>query len=102
MNTKLSERDAVADDKFRLGIICTAILGLTYLSFSLCAAFAADLLATPIQPDSPITWAFIAGLGIIVLGFVLTCTYAWISNQLDQEVEKAGPRKVAAKYAQEQ
>ena len=102
MKLAVNERDPVADDKLRLGVICTAILGSTYLAFSLCAAFVADVLATPIHLGSPITWAFITGLGVIALGFVLTCTYAWITNQLDQKVEKAGERIVAAKSATEE
>lgn len=101
MNTKLNEQDYVADDKLRLGVICISILGSTYLAFSLCAAFAADVLATPVQPGSPITWAFIGGLGVIVLGFILTSAYAWGSNRLDQEAEKAGQKIVAAKIAKE-
>jgi len=102
MNLPLNERDPVADDKLRLGIICTAILGATYLVFSLCGAFAANILATPIQPGSPITWAFITGIGVIVLGFVLTCAYASVTNGLDQKVEKAGKKIAAAKSAKEE
>jgi uncharacterized membrane protein (DUF485 family) len=51
------------------------------------------------QPGSPITWAFIAGLSVILLGFVLTSTYAWIANRRDRETAGAGVETAIADSA---
>lgn len=75
-----------------LGLVCTGILALTYLTFTGLAAFAPALLAAPLKvgPGLGLTWAFAAGLGVIGLGFVLTVAYALIANRRERAAEQLG------------
>lgn len=73
----------------RLGLFCTAILGLSYMIFIALGAFAPSVMARPIQAGGTMTVAMGLGFGIIALGFVLTCIYAAIANAADTDPQNA-------------
>lgn len=86
--------DAQSDSPvgMRLGILCTAILGLSYMGFILMGAFAPGVMAQPVMSGGTMTVAMGIGFGVIGLGFVLTCIYAVIANAADTD-----PRDVSGK-----
>ncbi|MFG1401620.1 DUF485 domain-containing protein [Xanthobacter sediminis] len=84
-----STRRQRRDDGAGLGLGATAILALAYLAFTALAAFAPALLAAPVTPGGAITWAFVAGLGVIALGFALTVGYAVAANRRERALFEA-------------
>ena len=67
----------------RLGVALTAVLSVAYFGFVGLSAFAPALLAKPIAAGGVVTWAFAYGLGVIVLGVVLTGLYVLVANGAD-------------------
>jgi uncharacterized membrane protein (DUF485 family) len=57
-----------------------AIMFGSYFTFILVIAFAPDLFAIPLGPDTVITWGIPLGVSIIVLGFILTGIYVYRAN----------------------
>lgn len=66
----------------RLSIALTVVMLVTYFSFILTIAFKPALLALPVVAGSPITLGIPVGLGLILLAFVITAVYVYISNHL--------------------
>jgi uncharacterized membrane protein (DUF485 family) len=57
------------------GAMCAA-----FFAFILVIAFAPELFAVPLGPHTVITRGIPLGVGIILLGFVLTGIYVWRAN----------------------
>ena len=72
----------------RLGVTMTAVLVAAYFGFVGLSAFAPGILAKPITTGGTVTWAFAYGLGVIVLGVVLTGLYVIAANRA--EARRAG------------
>ncbi len=68
--------------KSRLSWTLTAIIIVAYFSFILTIAFFPELLGTPLSEGSVITWGIPAGIGIILLTFVITGIYVHRANTL--------------------
>lgn len=79
----------------RLGVLCTAALGLSYMGFILLGAFAPGVMAQPVISGGTMTVAMGLGFGVIGLGFVLTCIYAVIANAADTAPRGASRKRGA-------
>lgn len=66
----------------RLSWGLSSVILVAYFSFILTIAFQPKLLAIPVVAGLPMTWGIPAGLGLIVLSFVITAIYVYISNHL--------------------
>ena len=78
-----SPRPDDSAQSLRLGVALTAVLTVAYFGFVGLSAFAPALLAKPIAAGGVVTWAFAYGLGVIVLGVVLTGLYVLVANGAD-------------------
>lgn len=67
----------------RLAIGLFLLLAISYFGFYLIGIFAPDLLMRPIINAVPLS--FLLGAGIIVMSVVITFTYAFFANKIDQE-----------------
>lgn len=65
------------------GMICTAILAVTYLCFVLLGAFATGWMAQTVFEGGTVTISLAFGFGIMALGLVLTAIYALLANAAD-------------------
>lgn len=72
-------KELVAKKTGFANFLSVIILG-AYFAFILLIAFDPKLLAVPISADSPITWGMPAGVGIILLSFLLTGVYTLRAN----------------------
>lgn len=72
---------AEAPEGVRLGVALTLIMLVAYFAFICAGAFSPALLAAKIASDSPISWAFVLGMAIIILGVVLTSIFVWSENK---------------------
>jgi len=88
---------AVQRRRSRFSWLLASIMLVTYFGFILVIAFEPALLAIPLGPDTVITWGIPIGVGIIVLGFVLTGLYVRRANgEFDSTIEAIVSRVTAA------
>lgn len=64
----------------RLCWLLSALMFVAFFGFILVIAFAPGLFAVRLGPDTVITLGIPLGVGIILLGFVLTGIYVWRAN----------------------
>jgi uncharacterized membrane protein (DUF485 family) len=64
----------------RLCWLLAASMFVAFFAFILVIAFVPALLAVPLGPDTVITRGIPLGVGVILLGFVLTGIYVWRAN----------------------
>lgn len=74
------EFQALQRRRSRLSWVLAAIMLVAYFTFILVIAFAPELFAIPLGPDTVITWGIPIGVSIIVLGFALTGIYVYRAN----------------------
>ena len=74
------EFQALQRSRARFNWTLAALITSGFYGFVLVVAFWPDLLATPLGPDTVITWGIPVAVAIIVLGFALTGLYVWRSN----------------------
>lgn len=88
---------AVQRRRSRFSWLLALIMLVTYFGFILVIAFKPALLAMPLGPNTVITWGIPIGVGIIVLGFVLTGLYVQRANgEFDSTIEAIVSRVTAA------
>lgn len=86
---------ALVKRRGRFAWTLSAVMLLAYYGFITLIAFDPKLLGTPINPGTVLTWGIPAGIGLIILSFVLTGIYVQRANgEFDSEVrailEEAG------------
>lgn len=68
-----------------------------FVSYILLIAFQPQMLAIPLSENSVITWGIPAGVGVIVLGFILTGLFVYRSNnKFDQRLKQIMSRMHSA------
>ena len=72
---------ALARRRSLLGWGLSAAVLVAYYAFVLAIAFAPDLLAAPLGPDTVLTVGIMAGLSVIVMSVGLTGIYVWRANR---------------------
>lgn len=72
---------ALARRRSLLGWGLSAAVLVAYYAFVLAIAFAPELLAAPLGPDTVLTVGIIAGLAVIVMSVGLTGIYVWRANR---------------------
>lgn len=72
---------ALARQRRMLGWSLSGAVLVAYYSFVLVIAFAPELLARPLGPDTVLTIGIAAGLGVIGLSVALTGVYVWHANR---------------------
>lgn len=77
-------------------LLAFAMLG-SYTAYILVIAFRPDLLASTLGPGTVITWGVPIGVGIILLGFVLTGLYVRRANGEFDDTIEAIVRRVSAR-----
>ncbi len=75
-----AEFQALQRRRSRLTWTLAAIMMVVYFGFILVIAFKPDFFAVPLGPDTVITRGIPIGVGIILLGFVLTGIYVYRAN----------------------
>lgn len=78
-----SPRPDASAQSLRLGVTLTVILTVAYFGFIGLSAFAPAILARFVATGGIVTWSFAYGLGVIVLGVVLTGLYVLAANGAD-------------------
>lgn len=73
----------------RFSWLLSALMAGAYFAFILVIAFRPGLFAIPLSSHTVVTWGMPLGVGIIVLGFVLTGIYMYRANgEFDTEMER--------------
>ena len=67
-------------ERLRLGLWLSAAMAGIYFAYILTVAFDPQALGTPISSGAVMTWGLVAGLAIIVSGFLLTALYVVLAN----------------------
>ncbi len=64
----------------RFATLLSLIVLVLYITFILLIAFAPDWLGTPLWQGTSVTRGIPAGIGLIVISFLLTGVYVWRAN----------------------
>jgi uncharacterized membrane protein (DUF485 family) len=67
-------------ERLRLGLWLSAAMAGIYFVYILTVAFDPQALGTPIASGKAMTWGLVAGVGIILSGFLLTALYVVLAN----------------------
>lgn len=80
---------ALVKKRGRFAWTLSALMLLAYYGFVCLIAFDPQLLGMRIRPESVLTWGIPAGLGLIILSFILTGIYVQRANgEFDRKVRE--------------
>lgn len=63
-----------------ISLSLTLIMLLCYCGFMIMIALFPDLVGSRVSDDRALTWGVVAGMGIILIAFLLTGYYTWYAN----------------------
>ena len=67
-------------ERLQLGLWLSAAMAVIYFAYILTIAFDPQALGTPIASGTVMTWELVAGVGVILSGFLLTALYVVLAN----------------------
>jgi uncharacterized membrane protein (DUF485 family) len=70
----------LSSERRRLGLWLSAVMAGAYFAFILTVAFRPQALGAPLSDSTVMTWGLPIGIGVIVLGFLLTAFYVVRAN----------------------